>query len=267
MLFRSSVNTNNTTGFIDPTYLEYSTFGGYVHVNTLTGVVGTAYPIGTPSLPCSNIDDAHIISTTRGINDFFIAEDITLTSESFSHGHGFYGRSIIGTTITLQAGTNVDNCTFHDCKIIGILDNNNVLEDCVVDEITSFDGDLFRCGFREGGIMMGGVLQTAVIDCFSEVAGTSTPFIDISSGAALIVRGYIGGLELRGKTGTDACSVDILSGQVIIASSCVAGTITIRGNCEVTDNSGAGCTVLDDSIHTIVERIDSRTGLDLKLTY
>jgi hypothetical protein len=42
-----SVNTNNTTGFIDPTYLEYSTFNGGVSVDASSLYSGTAYPRGT----------------------------------------------------------------------------------------------------------------------------------------------------------------------------------------------------------------------------
>jgi hypothetical protein len=39
--------------------------------------------------------------------------------------------------------------------------------------------------------------------------------------------------------------LEFLSGKVILDSSCTLGIVTIRGDCEIVDNSGVNCTVND----------------------
>ena len=51
-----SVGTNNTTGFINPTFLEAGLFNNEVSIDTVNGVAGTTYTpeggiIGTPTTP------------------------------------------------------------------------------------------------------------------------------------------------------------------------------------------------------------------------
>ena len=219
----SSATTSNQA------QLEHATFNGGVSVNIDSGVEGTDYPIGTPAHPCSNLADAHTIATSRGFDDFFIKSDLTISAGDFSHGHKFIGRSAVNTTLFLAPGANLDNCIFSGFKVSGTLDLNNRLEFCTIDGITSLDGTLFKCGVMSAGIALGGNSQTNMIECYSIVSGYATPFVDIGSGASLVVRKWAGGLELRNKTGTDGCSLDILSGHILVAASCVAGPIVLRG--------------------------------------
>jgi hypothetical protein len=63
------------------------------------------------------------------------------------------------------------------------------------------------------------------------------------SGRDLSLRGYSGGIKITNLTGSNKASLDFISGQAIIDSTCTDGTIVVRGADYVEDNSGAGCTV------------------------
>jgi hypothetical protein len=77
-----------------------------------------------------------------------------------------------------------------------------------------------------------------LIDCYSGVPGASTPILDFGgTGTAVAVRNYNGGMTLKNKTGTDACSIDINSGQIIVDSTVSNGTLILRGFAKLTDNS------------------------------
>lgn len=59
------------------------------------------------------------------------------------------------------------------------------------------------------------------------------------------MRNYNGGITLTNKTGPEAASLDINSGQVVVDSTVTNGQITIRGIGKLTNNS-AGAAVVDD---------------------
>jgi len=227
--------------------LEFATFNGGVTVDVTSSYTGTVFPVGSPSQPVNNMADAILIADERGFTRFFIRSNVTLTSGDYSSGRIFEGESITNVTITINAGANVDNCIFTTATIIGTLDNSNRLEDCLIESITSFDGFIERCGLNST-ITLGGSSQTTLIDCYSNVAGSATPVVDVGTGSALAIRGWKGGIELINKTGTDDCSVDIDSGHFKVASSCTAGDIAIRGVAKLTDNSSVGCNVLAEDL-------------------
>ena len=252
------VRSSNSAGLVTSAAIEFGEYGGGVTIDQTLTTEGTLYPLGTQRMPVGNINDALLIASSRGFTRVFIIGDLTLSGGDFSQGVVFHGQSEILTHCVLEDLANVDNCEFQNMTISGILDNNNIIRKCEIEEIESYDGLIIGCGLN-GGITMGGFAQTSVVGCYSNVAGTSTPYIDIGSGSALAVRGWEGGLELRNKTGTDAVSLDLDSGQINVMPTCTAGTITIRGVGNVTDNSSAGCNVSHnkllhaDVIHTILD--------------
>jgi hypothetical protein len=241
--------------------LEYNTFNNKVTVDTNIGVAGTEYPIGTPGVPVNNLVDANTILQARGLKKIFFNDDYVFTgSEDFSSGVTFEGLSPLTVLITLNSNSNVNNCVFRNVSVTGILDNGNMLEKCFISMLTSFDGELISCGLSQG-ITLGGSGQTSIINCYSKVAGAATPYLDLTSGSSVVMREWIGGIELRNKVGADPISIDMSSGQVIIDSSCTGGTVLVRGSGKVTDNS-VGTIVVDDTETLKLKEVYQIHGLD-----
>ena len=235
-----SVNTNNTTGFIDPTYLEYSTFGGGVSVNALSGITGTAYPKGTPSQPVNNFTDALAIAAARGFKSFLVTGDVTINGGNDFTDYTFVGRGQNLSTFTLDTSAVLVNCSFYDALITGVLDGDAHVEDCIIENLTFVSGVIERCILSEGTTVLGGAETAYFIECKSGVEGVNKHTIDCGgSGQGLAIRDYNGGIKIINKTGVDAISIDLSSGQVILSNTTVTnGTITVRGVGKLVDESG-----------------------------
>lgn len=243
-----SVNTNNTTGFIDPTYLQHSTFGGGVHVDVLNGTVGTDYPIGTPGTPVNNIEDAQTIAAVNGFFVIFVMGNITLSSTAFLSNFKIIGQNAQLTTITVDSLAVVNTTEFLECTLTGDLDGGSVLRSGVAYNLNYINGFLFEV-MISGNLTLGGGAAAHLFNCFSGTPGTATPIIDMSgSGQALALRGYNGGVTIINKSGSDSVSLDMASGTVFLDSTVTNGDIVVRGVAQLIDNSTGTANVLTDGL-------------------
>jgi hypothetical protein len=69
---------------------------------------------------------------------------------------------------------------------------------------------------------------------------------------ALGIRDFIGGIKIVNKTGAAALSIDVSPGQVILDGTVVDGTVVVRGDCKLTDNSGGTTILIDDRTPKLV---------------
>ena len=217
-------------------------YGGKVTLNTLIGTAGTAYPVGTPQEPVSNMPDAMVIAARLGIQRM----DIT---GSTSIGLDMSSWEMVGLTANAHidvGGQNVTGSLFRGLHVTGAFGAATapvILENCVVDAagVTNFEGEMINCWIR-GDIEIGG--ETHIVDSSSIVAGAATPTLDMNGLATDVsVRAYSGGLEVINCTSAVSnASIDLLSGSLTLAASCTDGVVVVRGVGEMTDNS-AGMTV------------------------
>ena len=226
-----SVSTNNTTGFIDPTFLEAGLFSDGVAIDILNGYEGidktsSGGLIGTRQNPSNNIRDAHIILDNKGFNNFYIMRDMTISDENFNvHAHKFIGDSASGITVTIEDSTVIDLCEFSEMGIRGTLDRGNVLRHCIIGDIIYFNGNI-RSSLFIGSLTLGGNVNATLTDCSGNL------LVDMGiSGQALNVYKHSGNITITNKSGVnDNINISIEGGLVTIDSTVTAGTIIIRGN-------------------------------------
>lgn len=245
-----SVSTSNSAGLQDLNSLQAASYGGEVTIDASSNFDGSIFPTGTRSNPVNNMADAELIASARGIRTFRFMESMTLTSLDYSNGHTFLGDSAVGVVLTVNSDANVSGCTFLNLTIQGTLDNGNVIRECSILDLVNVNGFMFQCALA-GTVTLGGNAQATLMACYSGVAGgdvSQTPIIDMGgNGNALALRNYSGGIKIINKTGTDAMSIDMQSGQVVIDSTVTTGEITIRGVAKVTDNSTGTAAILDET--------------------
>jgi hypothetical protein len=228
--------------------IQYSSFGGGVTIDVINGTAGTEYPIGTEEFPVNNITDADTIADENGFRDLFVRGNLTITSIDMSDNHNFIGGSRHSTTFTINADANISQATFSQATVEGTLDLNNTLNHCTLRDLNVVQGIIEDCILDAGTITLGAGVGSQFLNCFSGVAGSGTPTIDMGgSGQTLAMRNYNGGIKLINKTGTESVSLDINSGQVILDSTVTNGEIVIRGISQLTDNSN-GATVLTEGL-------------------
>ncbi len=123
------VGTNNTSAFIDPTYLRAGLFSGGVAIDSVNGISGTGLTpagatIGTRQAPCDNIYDAEIIAVREGLGKFYLMDDFTLDVQNLSEGYTFIGDSPF-TVLTMVPSANLTNCNFKELTVGGESDGFN----------------------------------------------------------------------------------------------------------------------------------------------
>lgn len=257
-----SVQVANSAGLQDAESLQAASFLGHVAIDIVNGISGTTFPRGTDETPVDNLTDAKAIAEDRGLREFRIVNSMTIdTGTDLSDGYTFY-TDRVGVVATIDAAADVTNCTFKDISVTGTLDANNQFIRCLVFDATSLQAQLTDCGLS-GTMTLGGGGLTQLINCHSNVAGGGIgqyPTVDMGgSGNDLLVRDYSGGLAVSNVTvaGSDV-SMDFDSGRLVIDSSVAAGTITVRGNTEITDNSTGTAVIEDDTlVPTVVNKVAS----------
>lgn len=256
------VRSANSAGLPDLSALQATSFQGAVSVSAASSYSGTTYPVGTSGYPVNNIPDAKLIAAKYFLDKIRFIGNYTLDTGDDVSYFKLEGQNAILTTVTINAGAETIGCEIKHATVTGNLDGGTLLEYCVIDNLNYINGFVHKCMLNPGTITLGGSAVAHFMDCYSGVPGVNTPTIDMNGAGAedtpLAMRSYNGGIKLIQKTGTAACSIDLASGQVIIDSSCTAGSIVVRGDGKVVDENGAhmasgtyngALTVLNEAAH------------------
>ena len=228
--------------------LVNASYGEKVVVDAVNGVIGTTTDIlgnyiGTNISPSSDLSDAKIIADRQGIDTFLVKGPLAITAGSFGAGYFFKGKSPITSQIAVDTAADVELCEFWTCYLSGVLDNGNIVRRGLIGTLASYDGYIDTCGFTDT-ITLGGASSSTFYNCFEEDGGSGIPpIISVGSGSHLNLVKYTGSLALKDKTGVDVVDADLESGILTIDSTCIAGSINVRGIGICIDNSGPGCTV------------------------
>lgn len=263
-----SLIINNAAGLISSSAIEYASFSGGVTIDVINGVAGTigssTNPIGTPKNPSNNLPDTLQIAANRGFDLIYVNGNLTIPTGTNVENFQIIGQSKTKSTITIESSSLSDGVEVYEAKITGILDGDVRLQYCLLETLTYVNGFILQCGLSDAVITLGGPEDSHFVNCWSEVAGLGTPEINMGgSGRNLSLRGYSGGIKISNLTGSNQASLDFISGQAIIDSTCTDGTIVIRGANYVEDNSGAGCTVVVQSdLDLVLKTIKNKKSLE-----
>jgi len=218
-----------------------------VYVDEVTGVAGTAWPIGSKGTPVDNMTDALAIAVARKLRRIYCFGWMTIPSDVTGYefigqyntgnrdGIDFNGKTVLrcyfrgfwleGGTTTACAANMFDRSRFEDMTLGG-----SIFKDCYFEGTLNAQGHQFwNCHFDGATID-----STGVATGISVIKGVGTLTVtNMDSGGWWSI--YGAGMELE------------------IADSCTAGTINIYSHVKVTDNS-SGTTVNDYSVETDLDK-------------
>lgn len=230
-----------------------------VFYDSVNGIAGTAWPVGTPQVPSDVIADIITICAVRKLKVIDVFGALTLTAAM--EGYTFIGHRHENVADTLNLnGQDVDNSLIMRCVLTGAQGGTGflTLEDCLIYAMTNFQGianlcDLYGSAMSllDGGYAdlskcnsVHGVLTITVNGparaSFKECSGNMT--LTAQDDGLLFVRGYKGTLIIDTMTGGTAY-IYCNGADLTINATCTGGTINIYGDARVTDNHGVGCTV------------------------
>lgn len=119
--------------------IEYASFNGRVTIDIDNGVAGVTYPIGTPTNPVNNLDDAILIAVERWFKILEIKSELTVTTGKNIDEYTI--RSDNWLPVTIESGVSLLNTNFEKVSLYGEMSSVwNVLIDCWTYDITNFSG-------------------------------------------------------------------------------------------------------------------------------
>lgn len=282
----SSGSTVKTTGFIDSfeQYIDETretdqrlAYGDRIYYNETSIYTGTTYPIGTIVQPVNNAIDALAIAIPKGINQFYILDDIYLsgiTGQHFSNYRLVGQRENITSYVQNIPINTFENMLWSNLIIEGTISGHtNTLDHCILNSLDSFEG-VINDSKLIGYLRLAGDVD--MINCYSGddivTLIREIPHIYLDSptyGISLDFRNYSGDLHLeKVQNENDYVVIDINSGKITISSGCTDGYIEIRGVGALVNNSGSGCTVnYEGFVNSFQTYIDETRAIDQQLAY
>ena len=256
--------------YVDQAYVSFAVVAqsagyalGRVWINTVDGEAGVvSYLNGVADNQSLTVADAETIAGNLGISDFHISSDSTFAPAGDFNNKNMYG---IGYTATLAgdyAGTHI----YHASPLTGTVTTSNNSGhfdalDCIIGDLTVDDAHFTNCGLT-GTVTLSGVGsgtpgELKVINCRSLIAGATTPILDFGTGSEnhnVTFANWQNGIEIQNFNVATTGGTDLLSisgtGQIIINANCDGGTINLRGQWLITDNSGGAVAIVQDDVST-----------------
>lgn len=219
-----------------------------VYFDSVNGVDGTNWPVGTAQYPSNDI--AHVITmcTARKIKKIYVSGSLTLGATM--DGYTFVGINK-SAEITL-GGQIIDNSCFYECSITGTqgISGAAYAENCSIVDVTNLFMATFNCSFA---------------GTITPVDATGSNWVNPSSsdGVTIDLATHTNvGLVLSEASGvwtidnsTDALNVITIFGKsgalVTSNASNTAGTITVRGDAIFTPGAG-GATETDNTLEALI---------------
>jgi len=237
-----SVRSSNSVGLQDLTSLQAASFDGTVTLDSVKGVPGTQFPIGTRGTPSNNMVDARTIMTNRNIDVIELLGSHTLTLGDIADDITIRGNNPVTSVLTVEPDASTRNLYVRDLLFTGYLDGGSILRDCVLTTIHYFNGYIENCSLTSHIIYING--NGILLNCMAGSTCTSYPVMDMTAGEELVVRDFHGSLEVVNKTSPHVCVIS-LNGELVVGPSNTNGTIVVYGDGFVTDSSTGTCNVID----------------------
>lgn len=236
---------------------QLALYGGAVYIDTVNGSAGTSFPVGTASVPASNLADAVTIAVNNNFDRLVLHGAITLTTPLPR-----FSIEGIGTQAAVDFnGVDISDMKFQRCGVFGNVGapagGLTLLDECTVaGTITGFVGTLARCVLKGDIVLRDG--DTELYDCSSGVAGAN-PGGELDGSALtaasnIVVRAYDGGIGFKNFTRADTTvTCGIGTGKINIRASCTNfADFQARGVAELNNQSaiptGPGLTIDTDGL-------------------
>ena len=230
---------------------------GSIHLDTVNGSPGVAWPAGTSYQPCDNLTEALQLANFAHLVDIILGSDITVGATHDISRKMLRSLGLMGIDVVLAAGCTANSASFRNINLSGVVTAGDqlLIYDCSIGSLENFRGIMNNVSFAQGAeITLNG--WATIIQATAGGEPTNEVEIDIGT-AALNMSHWTGNLKLKGKTGTGRTVINCDSGNIIIDATCTAGIIQLIGTGQVErDDSGPGCTVDTDALQNVDNVVD-----------
>jgi hypothetical protein len=210
----------------------------------------TPYVDGTADNPVTYAA-ALTLATSTGLTRFRVRNGTTVTLSASAANRSFVGR---GWTLALGSQA-IDGAYIEGAEVsgTGTCTTQPSFVDCHVNAgTTTGPAKFLRCGFAGSSgspFTAGSAGEFILVDCYSEVAGSATPYFTFSGACGVNIRRWSGGSFTTLNNATATMTMEVVTGgRQTIATA--GASIEIRGVCREVVLSGiaAGATCQIDAV-------------------
>jgi hypothetical protein len=230
------------------TALKSTTYGSAITLDIINGVSGTGWPVGTHYKPSNNLTDALTIMQYGNVDELILLSNVTIESYHDISNKVIKTIGKMGTSVTFSAGCSANNTTIKNANLSGTITAGDelLIYDCQIENLENFKGIMNNVSFEQGSDISFNSYAT-IIQGTAGGNPTNEPEFDIGS-ASINISQWTGNLKLKGKNSNNRTVVNCDSGNILIDSTCVSGTIQLLGIGQIEkDESGPNCKVDIDS--------------------
>jgi hypothetical protein len=217
-----------------------------IYIDTTAVAIGDGYQQTPHNTLAAGLTDA----STNNLSQIHLKGSATTAADLSSLS--FFGRSTIGSSLTLNNATTDGSTQFHNTDVQGTITGAATFESSIIRNLTTTN-IIANNSLLTGTISLpagspGSGNTTYLIDCRD--GGTSSPAFDFSNAGThtLNMKDYSGRIALENMAPGDVADVTLDGGQITVAATCTGGTITVRGIGTLTDNSGGVVTINEDNL-------------------
>jgi len=251
--------------------LEAGLFFKGVTIDNTTGIESSTGLAGTLATPCKNDTFAAGVIAIRKMRDVFLI-GTNIIAADHSDGIKFTGADALKSITVLTTGAVLDNCTFTNQVVTGVMDGNILIVEAITSNLFDFTGIIKESGIQDtlGLGNSGNNGATSLTDVSSVkniLSGQDYAVIDaVATGSTVNGDRMAGNFNIINKAGAETFDLTFTSGTLLVDSSNTAGTIKVFGKCVVTDSSGVGCDVQDlTETKIIADLVAENTAMKLEL--
>ena len=207
-----------------------------VWLDTIEGVSGTAFPIGTPERPVNNITDALTILSNLGTDKIHLHGSITLNADiaNTKIAGDNYNTAIINLNNVI-----VDSCDFTSIGLVGNAGATSYFNsiNCKLSSITNINGTHDDV-YLEGLIT---IATNGILNC-DRVVSPAGVIIDMNGSTTLGLGNLSGVVTINNCTNPSAL-IGVTGYYILtLSSSCTNGTALLAGIGVLTNNSNMSVT-------------------------
>jgi hypothetical protein len=223
--------------------IVHTVYDGQVYIDSINGSTGTDFPTGTIEHPVNNLADAKIIATGHGMRIFNLLNTFVIGATDNINDYIIRAPLNIDAVLVLTPGCTTKNTRFDHLIIMGTFNGKSYIDHSTTLEIHNFSG------FVIDSILMDNIeiVDPTVPSLFNLCGGGKvSPPVEIDlNNSSLNIGGWKGEMKIVNKDGSSTNIIELVTGQVTIDATCIAGTIILKGVGRlIQDDSGPGCTVI-----------------------
>jgi len=225
--------------------IEYASFQSGVWLDSVNG---DDTEKGNEQFPVQTVEAALAVAVERGFKKIYLLSDTTFTTGHDLDDFSIIGQSHVHSNLNIETGADCHRVHIKCCIVDGVIDGDTEIDDCVIHDITYFNGHIHECGLK-GTITLAGDKKALISDCRT-VDEDSPPTIDMGgSGQSLAMPNYSGIVTITNLSDADQeIGIGLDAGMVVLDNTITAGHVMVAGIGLITDNSGGTTDVNIDGL-------------------